>query len=453
MQAVPDAAQRRESALLLGALAAAYAFSFAGAFQYDDAAAILGDPTVQSIAAWWHALPSMRPLLKLSYAANHAAGLGLVGFHAVNFAIHAASALTARALLAAWLPQAGVAPAHAHRAALVAALIFVLHPVQTEAVTYLSGRSMSLMGLCSLVSALAFVQARTPRDPWLIVSAACFVAALAVRETAWALLPALALLALARGDGPGRAARLLAPHAAVLALAAAAMLALPQYRAMAAATFLAEGLAPLLLRQVEAVTYLLTRPLLLLQVNIDPVLPARTGPDAAWWLEAAGLAALPLVAVVQWRRRPWLSAALLWPLVLLAPGYTVFVRDDPASDRHLYLALLGPAWAAAVMLTTLPRRTGVAVSAVLCGVLAASTALRNVDYLSAPDFWRATVADSPASPRAWNNYGHALQRAGDLDGARAAYLHAMALDPNYFRARYNLARLQAQEPARPVRAP
>lgn len=439
----------REAALLLAALAAAYAFSFAGAFQFDDYAAIVGDPGVQSLPAWWHALPGMRPLLKLSYALNHAAGAGLPGFHAVNLGIHGASTWLAWRLLATWLPQARVPAAQAARAAWLAALLFALHPVQTEAVTYLSGRSMSLMGLCSLASALLFVASRDASDWRLVASAAWFAAALATRETAWALLPALALLALARGDAPRHALRLLLPHALVLALAVAMLLALPQYRAMALATLAPHGAWPLLLRQVDALAYLLGRPLLLLQVNIDPVLPVRAAADGAWWLRAAMLAALPAMAIWQWRRRPWLAAALLWPLVLLAPGYSIFQRADPASDRHLYLAMLGPACVVGVLLAGCPRRVAIAAATALCAVLATTTALRNVDYQSEVDLWRVTAQDSPTSPRAWNNYGYALQLAGDTDAARAAYRRAIALDAGYFRARYNLATLDRQPPPAP----
>ena len=81
--------RRREAALLLGATLLAYATSFAGVFQFDDFWAIVNEPTVQSVLAWWHSLPGLRPLLKLTYAVNHQSGFGLAGFHAVNLAVHA----------------------------------------------------------------------------------------------------------------------------------------------------------------------------------------------------------------------------------------------------------------------------------------------------------------------------------------------------------------------------
>ena len=92
-------------------------------------------------------MPGIRPLLKLSFAANHALGLGLAGFHAVNLAIHAASALLALALLRrVAVPHRRGRRRSARAAPLLGALLFALHPVQVEAVTYVSGRSASLAG-------------------------------------------------------------------------------------------------------------------------------------------------------------------------------------------------------------------------------------------------------------------------------------------------------------------
>ena len=82
---------RRNDEVYLNALGAS--------FQFDDWNVIVNDTRVQSLAAWWHSMPGIRPLLKLTYAVNHATGFGVVGFHAVNIAIHAANALLVLLLL------------------------------------------------------------------------------------------------------------------------------------------------------------------------------------------------------------------------------------------------------------------------------------------------------------------------------------------------------------------
>jgi tetratricopeptide (TPR) repeat protein len=442
--------RRREAALLLGATLLVYANSFQGVFQFDDFFAIVDEPAVQSVSAWWHSLPGLRPLLKLTYAANHRSGLGLAGFHAVNLAVHAACVLLAWTLLGNWLPEAGLDRARAGAAALVAALVFALHPVQTEAVTYLSGRSVSLMAMFSLGFLALALRSRDGRDRWMAGALACLLAALATRETAWAAVPALALLAAARGDRGRDLLRRLAPPAALLAAAALAILALPAYRRLALSTLGRLDPAALFATQIQAFGYLLTKPLLLLEVNIDPDLSPRDAPAAATWLKLAALAVPVAVAAWQWRRRPWLSTALIWPFVLLAPGYTVFARADVANDRHLYLALLGPALLAGAALAALPRWPRGLAAAALCVVLGLVTVGRNTDYHSERALWTATVAASPGKPRPWNNLGYALMLDGDLEGAERALRRALALEPNYLRARYNLGLVQARQRERAV---
>ncbi|MBK7949778.1 MAG: hypothetical protein IPK00_13770 [Deltaproteobacteria bacterium] len=188
--------------MLLIVVGAAYANAFAASFQFDDWDVIVRDPRVQSLTAWWDSMPGIRPLLKLGYALNHASGLGAVGFHAVNVAIHAVNALLAYAIVRALAARHGPGPkpgpgpstdpgtgpatressiagssavsttaaastTSTDWLALVAGLVFALHPVQTEAVTYASGRSTSLSTGLALASLLVWARAweRAGRSP------------------------------------------------------------------------------------------------------------------------------------------------------------------------------------------------------------------------------------------------------------------------------------------------
>ena len=50
---------------------------------------------------------------------------------------------------------------------------------------------------------------------------------------------------------------------------------------------------------------------------------------------------------------------------------------------------------------------------------------------------------SPGKPRVANNLGYAYQQAGRLADARLAYQHAIAIDPDYWKARINLNALES----------
>ena len=432
--------ERGAALLALAAVVAAYVTAFAATFQYDDAHAVLADPAARSWAAWAASLPAIRAATKLSYVASHALSPQPWSYVLGSVLLHAASAVVLLALARRWLRDFGLDARRAGIGALIAALVFALHPAQTEAVTYVSGRSVALAGFFSLASLLAWELRREGGGRWtLAASLVAFALAIAARETAVALPFALLLVEAARGASWRDALRRAGAHLAVLAVALAAIALSPTY-----ARLLRESLAtrvPLenLRAQVDGVAYLVTHPLLTLRVNFDPDVAAAWPPDAGWGLAAIGLALAIALGFATLRRLPWLGFGVLWFFVHLAPTNGPIARYDLANDRQLYLALAGPALIAGFALARLASARARAVAAgALCVALVTATLVRNTDYQSERDLWEATVRASPHKSRPWNNLGWALQQAGDRDGARAAYARALELDPANFRARANL---------------
>jgi tetratricopeptide (TPR) repeat protein len=437
--------ERAATALTLAAVVAAYATAFGATFHFDDAHAVLADPAARSWAGWMASLPAIRAATKLSYAASHAISPQPWSYVLVGVALHAASALVLLALARRWLRDFGLDARRAGFAALVAALTFALHPAQTEAVTYVAGRSVALAGFLSLAALLAWERRRDGGGPWpLGASLVTFALAIAARETAVTLPFALVLLEAARGAPWREALRRAGAHFAVLAAAIAAIALSPTY-----ARLLRESLAtrsPLenLRAQVEGVAYLVTHPLLTLRVNFDPEVANPASADVGWWLAALAIAAAIALGFATLRRAPWLGCGLLWFFLHLAPTNGLVARYDLVNDRQLYLALVGPALIVGVVLAQLAAPRGRAAAATaLCAALGVATLVRNTDYASELALWQATVRASPDKSRPWNNLGWALQQTGDRDGARAAYVRALELDPANFRARANLDALDS----------
>jgi hypothetical protein len=437
------AAPRRDlaPAVLLLAVAAAYATSFAGGFQFDDWNVIVDEPRVRSLEAWWRSMPGMRPLLKLSYALNHESGLGLAGFHAANVALHAANALLALGILRRLEP--GGHP----RAALAGALVFALHPVQTEAVTYLSGRSTALAATFALASVLAWQAGRARGRGALthVASPLLLAASLAAKELAAVLPAALVVLHLsdrARPPSWRGALRDTAGHWAVVALAAAAFAAGP-YPRMLRESLALRGPVENVLTQVRAVGWLAGQLVLVHRLDADPALPAVRVAGAGVVLLAAALLALALWAVAALRRRP-AAPATLWFLLWLAPAGWWLPRAEPANDRQLYVALLAPAWLVGRWLAAWASsgRARAAAAAALLAALAGATAARSLVYRDEVGFWEDVARKSPHGARAFNNLGWALAQEGRAAEAEAAFRRAVALDPTDYRARANLARLR-----------
>ncbi|MCC7548275.1 MAG: tetratricopeptide repeat protein [Burkholderiales bacterium] len=436
-------------ALLLTLTLVVYVPALQAGFQFDDFNVIVDNAQVHALRAWWESMPGIRALLKLSYTLNWKLSAHPAGFHAFNIAVHALNA----ALVLALVRRLAVtlAPASASAVPLLAALAFALHPAQTEAVTYVSGRSVSLMGTFYLGALLLHLDGAARTGPEItarLASPALFALALATRETAWTLPLAIALVQAVTqpGASPWRATR---AHWLVLSAAGLAALAIPGYRRLLDGSISARSLWDNLLTQIDGVWYLICVPLLSLRTNIDPDLAVRTVADPLLLLRGAALLGLVAAAFALLRRHAWLGFGLLWFFLHLLPTNSVLPRLDVANDRHLYLALLGPAIIAAAALARLPAghpRRGAAAG--LVAALAVTSSLRNLDYRSEQALWSVTARTSPHKARVWNNLGYAHALAGDTRAAHAAYARALQLNPAHAKAAANLRALDAAPPSR-----
>ena len=404
--------------------AAAYLPSLAGVFHFDDYNVIVNDPTVHSWQAFLeHAGDGVRPLLKASYALNWTLGTGEIGFILLNIALHATNA--------ALLFLVGRALFKKQAASLVAALLFALHPAQTEAVTYISGRSSSLMAVFYLGALLAYL-----RGAHWAISSLLFVLALATRETAVTLPAALLLCELCRAERPGwkEILRRQAPHWALLLAAGVFLLANQRYFDLIAYGYTERSLTDNLLTQVGGVSYLVLRLVSLHGYNIDPALPTLTQWTPALGFQAFLLIMLLVLGAANLRARPWIAFGVLWFLLQLAPTNSIVPRLDVANDRQLYLACWGLFFALAVQINYFPKKA----TAFLLTLLAATSVFRQLDYRSEIALWESSVAAAPWNARGHDNLGYAYQLAGRAQEARREYETALFLDPGHAKARLNL---------------
>lgn len=436
-------------ALLCGAVVAAYANSFFGVFQFDDYNVIVGAAPVHSWENWLADLGrGLRPLLKLSYLMNWSSGAGLPGFHLFNLLVHLANVFLVYAL--ARLFGERVAPQRDWRwPALAAALLFAVHPVHSEAVTYLSGRSTSLMTLFYLAALWAYVQGTLAqrRGAWLLFSLGLFALALLVKESA-IVFPFALLVWEWSCRTPWRAvvARQW-PFWLLFVLGSVLLLLHPRYWSLIWDSMSMLSLHDGFLTQLNGAGFLLGQLLWPVALNIDPpLLPLH---EVGKVLPQLLIFFVLLVASWYFRAtRPWISLGLGWALLHLLLLNTIFVRSDIANERQLYWADWALFLLAAVELDQWlgRKRARVALLTVSC-MLAWMTVERNMVYRSEVVLWEDTVAKSPYKARAFNNLGYAYQLAGCNAEAAAAYRRALVLQPDYPRVAANLAALRSQSDA------
>jgi protein O-mannosyl-transferase len=454
---------RIRTAALLGApLLLAYLNSLSGSFQFDDFNIIVDNPVVHSLEGWWADLGhGIRPMLKLTYAINWILGPEVLGFHLLNVGVHLANTVLVFVLARLLIEGHGEAVTrHAPAAAAIAALLFALHPANTEAVTYISGRSTSLMATFYLGSMVCYIVATMRARSTLLhgLSALLFCFAIATKESAVSLPFALVLWEASRHERQAwmQVARRLSMHGAVVVAAALVLVCHPVYGARVVPDLDPQSVYQNLRTQIDALSYIARRLILIYPLNIDPDLRVATAWSALRVFKWILLCTVIVFGFWILRRRSWWGFGVLWFFVQLAPTNSLLPRLDLANDRQVYLASIGMFLALGVELELLRNRGSMvrrwvrpSVAAVLV-LFAGLTALRNLDYATEIRLWEQTASVSPHKPRAFNNLGFAYSAAGCLQQAEAAYREALRLNPAYAVARDNLASLLDRAKAEPM---
>ncbi len=438
--------------LLVAAVMAAYLNALWGIFQFDDYNVIVDNSEIHTLSAWFSGLPQgIRPLLKLTYLLNWTCGGDVFGFHVFNVSVHAANTVLIYLLSRRFFGHRLSNPQDLEHAALLTALLFALHPVQTESVTYISGRSMSLMAMFYLGSMLAYVRGVEERRTFYqyVLSPLLFAAAAAVRETAVTLPFAIVLWEAvgAESISLGVLVRKQLVHWVMLACLLLLLIFHPTYSALLEFSLQTRDAGVNLLNQVNGIFYLLSRFVLIHQLNIDPGIPLMSAWNPLLAVESAVLLTLLILGIATLRHRPWLGFGLLWFFLHLLPTNSIIPRLDIANERHLYLASWGIALAFSgefmrVREIVDARKFKVAAATILM-VLTMFTVMRNHMYRSEVSLWEDTVEKSPMNARAHNNLGFAYANTGRLREALAEYQEALKIRPEYETAKENLDALRS----------
>ena len=435
--------------LLASVVFAAYFNSFSGVFQFDDYNVIVGDPVVHSWNAWIANLGhGIRPLLKFSYMLNWISGLGITGFHLVNMFIHLCNAGLVF-LLARHFVNHHPLQLHPVHAPLLAALLFTVHPIHTEAVTYISGRSSSLMTLFYLSGLLAYASGRLRSSRILLyfIAPLTFIAAISVKESAITFPMALLTWELCSGGTWRTVIRYQWPYWVVFSACALFFLGDAHYWSLMSASAQMNNLQVNFFTQIGAFLHLMNQWVWPLQLNADPDLPVIHG-FAAAPLQTFIFGLIIMVAGIMLRKRPWVSFALIWAIVHLLLLYLFFPRTDIANERQMYLAGWPLFLVIAIELTVWLRgRTLVIAGTLLVLALGCLTVARNQIYVSEVAYWADAVSKSPHKARTQNNLGYVLLLMDRREDARKAFMAALQIDPGFARARNNLARLDAPQDA------
>ena len=448
------------AAILAVLVGLSYAGSMNGPFVKNDVTNILENPAVHSIISpcGEGGCPegrelSDRPLARLTFALNYLAGQdSTVGYHAVNVSIHVLSVLALFALVRLTLEKsAALSTRYAQSAAHLAffsALLWGLHPLNTQAVAHISGRLESLPGLFLLLCVYGAARSAFDEKPLFgnLLAAASFLLGLGSGNVL--LAAPFAVAAWQYLFAPRKFSDSMARSIVFYVACSTGILVW--------ALSLVFGLRPEetgILRTPSVLEYAREEPRIIARYLRLAVFPRGLVFDY-WWRPSGGHGFIPYalglgvaltaVAYGLFRRRSWAFAGF-FIVATLAVSSSVFPRPDFASEDRMYLPLA----ALCVLLTAAAfrfiesRGAGAARSlgiggAVLVLVLFGATFARNSDYADARSIWEDTAKKRPENPRAHDGLGAALLEKGDYGQAVDRFKTALEIENRYAPAHFNM---------------
>ena len=427
----------------------------------DNSAIHVADLSFQSVRDAVLNSPCInRPVANLSFALGYYFhGLDPFWFRAVNIVIHIFTAFFLFLLFQTTLDLLPLKNKKTSLAPFFGAAIFLVHPVNTQAVSYIVQRMTSMAAMFYVLSMLCYVKGRlaltTQARALLFIAAACFFLLAAGSKEIAATLPFAIVLYewffLRKWGSNSILPRAAAPFAAVLAFGALAGVFAYFHPAAHGGvfSFFQEVGGDHLLRifsQFRAVGLYITLLLFPLpsRLNLDHdfaaskslIDPAST---LAWGVILCSLA---LWAIFTAKRRNLLSFAVLFFLMNLViesgvPGI------EQVFEHRIYLPAMFLYFAAAYWVLDKPKnnRAAIILLAAVCVLLCIGTWERNKAWSSQSALWADCVRKSPNKSRPHYNLGAALAQSGDVAGAMESYGKAIALDPDNISAHINLGKI------------
>lgn len=449
-----------------------YANSFTVPFQFDDQISILGNPAIKDISDLT-AIFLFSPTRFFTYFTfacnNYLHGLNVFGYHLVNTIIHICASVLVMVFcrLTCSTPALRNTPLAASKESLAfcAALFFALHPVQTQAVTYIVQRLASLAAVCYLAALCLYIEGRLVQQKAAAQKyAICFFGAAALitvigmftKETVFTLPFAILLYEFfffrSTFISNWKFLLLVCSFCLLIPLIifSTGSIDFDKLRAMQEGPEGVIYISPLeyLLTQLRVLITYLRLFLLPLNQNLDYDYPlARTFFSPQTILSFLILAAFAATGIWAFTKHRIISFAIFWFFLTLSIESSIIPIRDVIFEHRLYLPMTGLSILLMILIYKLlayrnPRLFYAIIFAILffCALL---TCHRNELWRDEVTLWNDAVKKSPQKVRPYNNRGRAYGNKGEYEKAMNDFRRAIEINPRCAEAYYNLGLVYA----------
>jgi tetratricopeptide (TPR) repeat protein len=425
-----------------------YSPALRGQFVFDDLFLSYTNPHAASFSlAQWCGL---RPILGLSFWANfQASGLNPLPYHAVNILLHCFSSILLFFIARKLLALVGTTGVTAQLLAGFAGTIFLVHPMQTEAVAYIASRSENLSVFFLFAAFGVFLYRRSAAVSWpeSVAILILFACAVGTKEHAL-MLPAIFLLTdyffnpAYTFSGIRANWRLYIPITFVALAATVFVWSYVSRDAMIG--FHLQGLTwyQYFFTQCRALFAYVWLFLVPVGLNVDhQFAESFTVFDHGAIFAITAVACLIAAAIFFRRRYPLAAYGFLVFIALLAPTSSFIPIRDVFVERRMYLPLLGLLLISLEVLRRLHLQPKILalVLAVFCVIPAYLTWRRAGVWISSIRLWEDSVSNAPEKSRPHIGLGNAYMHEGRCSEAVREYQAAYRLDKPDFTLKYNLA--------------
>jgi len=398
-----------------------------------------------------------RPLLGLSFAANYEISRNLpAGFHIGNLIIHSINCSFIFFVLKKLLRTTydGLTILNENIVSFSGALFFLVHPLATESVTYVSGRSSLLYTMFLLLSVLLYIYFEEGKGEWKWFfygfSLLAYVASLASKEIA-AICPFILIAVIFFFPLRDNKKLTLIPILPFFFIPIAAVL-LRKASLLSGAS--PDGTTRNIIVQVMTEIYVLAesvfKVLFPLNLNFDPDYSDITTPINAGFFIGLIVLTLIIAAVFYMRKKnPFIVFSILFFLISFSPHLFIRLRDY-MSERWLYFPLISVSFLiAGILATTLGKNQArgfvkyspAVIIFVVVAIFSALTLSRLEVWQSADMIWADTVKKSPGKFRVHANLGHVFLREEKFPEAEKELLKAIDINKEYAEVHYDLAQV------------